>query len=445
MTQELTDEEKLTRNEMYIKDPAVRQALFKQFAPTFCYHKEEGSFPLHPDDFVQNVIEAKYDEYTNIQARQKRELNEIEQKELKVIQKYFWKDGKFNPNYNIHENEQDFQDMVKLPKGKSKFLVFDEKAYGYKVGEKIDIVGVAPYRHPKYDPQKKPPPFSASIIPTKEGFYIQYESVYSLNNAIKGTRWLRDLLPASIAKKADNFGLHYGDCEGMGLYINVDDKGQASIKSMQTFAHGRDGAREVAAKDCTFEKGQPCVYVGLGGHPSYADNFVGRNRFMDVVGDAYKITPDKFIDASPDKVAQKSPDIPASLSTFPRLSDSNPMIHSTSCYAKNEQELGEQSKEWHRYNPVLFITKAWNKIKSSVKNLLGYKEEKQPPKSFDIRECAENSTKSAGHGVIKEKGVEKTVSQDATITTASPKTSWKKEVGTKDTRRVQFAEGTKER
>ena len=65
--------------------------------------------------------------------------------------------------------------MVKLPKGKSKFLVFDEKAYGYKVGEKIDIVGVAPYRHPKYDPQKNLHPFQPLSYLQKKVF------IYNMN------------------------------------------------------------------------------------------------------------------------------------------------------------------------------------------------------------------------------------------------------------------------
>lgn len=393
MSQALSDNEKLTRNTTYIQNADVRQALFKQFIPTFCYHKEEGSFPLHPDDFVKNVIEAKYDEYTNIHHRQGRNLTEIETKELDIIQKYFWKDEKFNPDYKQYEKEKDFQEMISPAKGKSKFLVFDEKAYGYNVGTKIDIVGVAPLGHKDYDSQKKPAPISGSIIPTKDGFFIQYESVYSLNNAIKGTRWLRDLLPSSIANKADNFGLHYGDCEGMGLYINVDDNGRASIKSMQTFAHGRDGAREVETKDCTFENGRPCVYVGLGGHPSYADNFVGRNKFMDVVGDAYKITPTEFIDISPSQDNEK---IPPSLNTFPRLADSNPMNFSNIAYARNAEELATQSKQWHRYDPVLFITKAWNKIKSTISNWLGNVEENmQPAPSFDVKDCKTKSESKA--------------------------------------------------
>jgi|GEM_PF-4986784 len=413
MSQALTNEERLSRNTEYMKNPETRAALFQQFSPTFCYHADEQSFPLHPDAFVKNVIEAKYDEYTNIQQRQKRGLTDLEQKELKVIEKYFWKDNAFNPDYKKHENESDFQEMIQRQPddSNSKFLVFDEKKYGYKVGEKIDIVGIAPQGHSKYDAQKASAPIAASIIATTDGFFIQYESTYSLNNAIKGTRWLRDLLPSNLADKADNFGFHYGDCEGVGVYVNVDDQGKASLKSLQTFAHGRDGAREVNAKDCTFENGKICVYVGLGGHPSYADNFVGRNKFADVVGDTYKITPTTFIDTSPDKVAEKSQDIPASLSTFPRLADSNPMIHSGTSHPKNATELKSQSQEWHRYNPMLGLTKVWNKIKSSFQSLLGHKKDKQAP-LFDLKVYVDKKSQSATTAVEREKTNEKAVATE---------------------------------
>ena len=428
-------------NKALISDPEFRQALFQQFAPTFFFHKQEQSFPIHPDDFVKNIIEVKHDEYTNIQQRQKRDLTEVEKGELDVINEYFWKDGKFNPNYKERQNEDAFQKVVNKRDENGKdpqLLVFDEKKYGYKVGSKIDIVGVAPKGHPNYNPDKKAAPYNASIIPTKEGFYIQYECTYALNDAIKGTRWLRDLLPSKIANKADNFGLHYGDCEGVGVYIKVDGNGKASLDAMQTFAHGTKGARRVDTKDCTFKNERPCVFVGLGGHPSYADNFVGRNKFMDVVGDAYKITPNKFYDVSPDIIAlanghtskensdpnlvKVANELPAGCSTFSRLADSNPISWDG---PKNEQEIEKNATKWNQYNPSLVLTKAWHKIKSSVKGLFGHKEESQKTTPvLDIKQCQQRLKESKNHEVSQ--GVSPNVSK-----------SWAKEVGTQEQRQAQ--------
>lgn len=360
----------IARHSEYLENPKIRQQLFAQFAPVFCFHPQEKYFPLHPDAFVQNVIEVKYAEYKK--REKEKSLTFEESQEREIIKKYFWKDDKFNPDYKDYEKQTDFKAMMGIdPKKKSKFLVFDEKKYGYRVGEKIKVPGVYPPDHPKHDSSETAAPTATSIIPTEKGFYISFEYTYALNDAIKGLRWLRDLLPSKWADKLDNCGLHYGDCEGVGMYVTVNDEGVASLESMQTFAHGRDGAREVPAADCTYRDGRPCVFVGLGGHPSYADNFVGRNRFIDVVGDAYHITPTIFNDVSPDKRESKSADMLPAWCTFPRLADSNPIAFSKTCCPLDAEDLTKQAEKWHRYKPVLFLTRAWNWIKKKIQEKRG--------------------------------------------------------------------------
>ncbi len=374
----------IERHRHYLKTPGVRQQIFAQFAPVFCFHSQEQHFPTHPDDFVQNVIEVKHAEYTKREAQNL--LTPEEFNEFDIIKKYFWKDEAFNPQYKDNEGKADFKAMMGIePKGKSKFLVFDEKKYGYRVGEKIQVAGVYPPDHPRYDSTQAAAPIAASIMPTEEGFYLSFEYTYALNNAIKGTRWLRDLLPSKWADKLDNCGLHYGDCEGIGMYIKVDDQGVASLKSIQTFAHGRDGAREVPVAQCTYRDHRPCIYVGLGGHPSYTDNFVGRNRFVDVVGDTYHITPTLFNDISFDKLAEKSDDMFPAWCTFPRLADSNPMAFSRTSCPKDAADLIEQSKEWHRYKPVLFLTRAWHWLRKKIQEkLLGRVAEPPIPPQLEL-------------------------------------------------------------
>jgi hypothetical protein len=376
-----THQDKIEYHTKLIKDPKVRQSLFQQFAPTFCFHKSENNFPADPDDFIKNIIEVKRAEYIRIQQSGTHGLTDIEKAELQVIDKYFWENGSFNQNYKKYQNEAEFKYLTQKQPGQKeqpKFLIFDEKHYGYNLGEKIDIVGVAPKGHKKYNPAIPPAQLPASITPTKDGYFIQYDYVYPMNNAINGTQWLRKLLPESICKKVSDFGLHYGDCEGVGIHVKVDAEGQATFDSMQTYAHGSKGARNVPAKDCTMDaNGKVCVFVGVGVHPSYADNFIGRNKFLDLVGDAYRIEPTRFVDVSKDVVdlaiAQTKPEytpsestkyiedeskkLPPSLSAFSRIADSNPLSRSKI----NNAAVVEKLQHTHnRYKPFLFVEKTWN-------------------------------------------------------------------------------------
>jgi hypothetical protein len=151
---------------------------------------------------------------------------------------------------------------------------------------------------------------------------------------------------------------------------------------MQTFAHGSKAARSVPAKECsTDDHGHVCVYVGAGGHPSYADNFIGRNIFMDLVGDAYSIKPTSFIDVSRDvlqvaldltqtkskkRLEDQRPHlvpaakkIPASVSGFTRYADSNPLAHSNIVC---QEEVDRLELTHNHYRPFLFLTKLWKLI-----------------------------------------------------------------------------------
>jgi hypothetical protein len=171
---------------------------------------------------------------------------------------------------------------------------------------------------------------------------------------------------------------------------------------MQTWAHGRDYAQNVAAKDCTFDKdGNVCVYVGVGGHPSYAYNFYGRNLPMDLVGDAYKIRADEIIDVSSDvieaaksladtknidefkqtnPIAQLAIDIPGALSTIKRFADSNPLAYTN---IVSETTLNEAFKKYNKYHPWILLIKIKNFFLS-----LFYKNEKPQPKPFKFETVA---------------------------------------------------------
>lgn len=111
------------------------------------------------------------------------------------------------------------------------------------------------------------------------------------------------MLPEKVSKKFGDFAVHAGDWEGIYVKVKIDDQGKAELDHIQTFAHGRSGARKVDASRLTYkEDGSPCVYVGSATHPSYTDNFTGRNKFMDKVGDKFSLRPTgkDFVDLSPD-------------------------------------------------------------------------------------------------------------------------------------------------
>ena len=529
------EQAKIEINQARINDPAVRQTLFKQFAPVFHFTKTESNFPGNFEQYLKNVIEVKHEIYTRIEQNNERELTLLEKLELEAINDYFWKDNHFNPDYKERQNEprfraltdpvlfiqgvaeykyrtltdsskeraltkeekheldlitkhcvdinsqfhwvgqmlcdltyldakpseedlkqyqdsqyfitkaglfyysklektlteiaistENFNDfkaafpeskqnlsdddyrVIKLltdhshkkyknipdelktisPVNASQFLIFDEKHYGYKLGEKIDLLGVAPPGHPEFDALKPPAELAASIVPTTEGYYIQYDYFYPLNGAIPGLQWLRNWSPEAFSKLCKDFGLHYGDCEGVGIHIKVNATGEATFDFLQTFAHGSKGSRIVREEDCSFdEKGRVCVYVGEGPHPSYADNFVGRSKYLDRVDHAYILEPDHFIDVGYDgilvareltnkhhqelptnmpkvdmslhKIREVVEKLPDAVVACERFADSNPLAH---CGAKNPAEVVETIKKRNNYKPSLGLTNAWHKL-----------------------------------------------------------------------------------
>ena len=152
------------------------------------------------------------------------------------------------------------------------------------------------------------------------------------------------------------------------------------------------------------------AYVGVGGHPAYAENFVGRNSAMDLVGDAYKIEPTSFIDVSHDvlkvaldltkkeqnaehlanrhpKLLESARMMPASFSGFTRFADSNPLAHSRII----DQAAVDRLKNTHNnYRPWRIFTSLWRLILSVVYS----KENNQSRSSLNVRELAEKNSLS---------------------------------------------------
>ncbi len=379
---------KINKHAHYIANPEIRQRLFQQFTPNFYFHKDEINFPGHPDTIIKNIIQEKYKLYKEMQKENKT-LTPKESEELLAMETYFFnKDGIFNDNYYLHQNKLD---VIKLTEKINdadphpEFLILDEKHYGRKVGTMVDVQGILPIGHPRKGNNIERPPCCAAICPTVTGFCIDYEFIYPLNHAITGLRWLRNILPESWCKKLSNLGFHYGDCEGVSVYVNINDEGECEFEGMRTWAHGRDYSRHVKASQCTYDaEGHPCVYVGLGGHPSYADNFIGRNSALDLVGDAYNILPNHFIDTSQDvlsaalaltdeqsEAAQAFPksiqavarELPHSLTTFRRIADSNPATFSRG--TSPDRVLSDDTdKKANQYKPFLFFTKLWQQLKA---------------------------------------------------------------------------------
>ena len=200
------DQERIAENQAYIDKH--REALLGNFAPAFCFHKDEDSFPTRPEEYIQDVIMAKYSHYTKNATK----LTPEEGHELAIIQKHFITNGEFNLNYDKAPDFHELQDMLaedgKKPRKERTYdglLTFDEKKYGYKLGSKVPILGIHP------NSQQKKAPIYTAIIPTPDGVRIKYEYFYAISSAIPGTKALYENLPYGVAKKADNFAVHAGD------------------------------------------------------------------------------------------------------------------------------------------------------------------------------------------------------------------------------------------
>lgn len=407
---------KIKEHQKLLQDPDFRKRLLADFRPTFCFDKAEQNFPCFPEAYLQNVIQVKLDEYQHIKQRQKRELTQDEQKEFHIIKKYFWKDGKFNADYEseLKNNAVFKQDLLGVPG----LLIFNEKKYGYKTGEKIDIKGSV---------FKDSAPLSSSVIPTKEGFFIQYGYNYAVSNSILGLGWIRNLLPYKFIKlfpkkykEIPNTAFHYGDAEKAGVHVKMDD-GKLMFSSLQTWAHGRRYAEKRSANKCTFDKdGHVKVFVGQGTHPSYGYNFPGRNMALDVVGDGVELRAEKIVDVSPDVMkaynakldgkpvesrllSELAEQVPGVFALSKHFADSNPLAH---CVIDSEKKLDEEMKGYNHYHPTGDpISNAAVAVKNFFKRLCGDKSHKPKykPKVFPVKDtkspCVES--KEAGTGGIQ--------------------------------------------
>lgn len=375
------DKAKIAANQKYIDKH--KDEILKEFAPAFCFGSGEDSFPMDAEEYVRDVVMAKYKHYSKNQSK----LTPEEHEEYADIRQFFVDDrGNFIQDYQSRPGFAEFQaklaDDGKLPRKDRKhdgFLIFDEKKYGYALGSQVPIKGV----HPN-DKEGKKAPIYTSIIPTPDGFRVKYDYFYAISSAIPGTKWLYNLLPHKLSAKADHFAVHAGDWEGVEINTKFNpETGNPELSGMQTFAHGRDGARTVDLQDLTLNKdGRACVFVGEQTHPSYVDDFVGRCKFADRVGHKYEIVPDKFVNMGPDAKEHELPQFVKA--GFNRQGDTAHMRIPSQAHAVDHKEYLEKSKEWNRYKPKLFFTKLYNKIKNKVLHLLGKKEAKAPPASLDI-------------------------------------------------------------
>lgn len=386
-----------------LNNPIFRRKLLADFRPTFCFDKNEKNFPCKPDEYLRNVVEVKRDEYLNIVKRQGRGLTPIEQKELDIINSYFWKNGKFNTDY-LSEliNNAEFKDALKnVPD----FQIFDEKKYGYRTGSRINLSGTRPYSSA---------PLSASIIPTNDGFFIQYEYSYAVSNCIPSLGWIRNLLPYKVIalvpdkyKEIPNIAFHYGDSEKAGIYVKMEDD-QLKFGSLQTWAHGRRYAERIYAKDCTFgQDGHVKVFVGEGTHPSYGFNFPGRNMALDLVGNGFELKAEDIIDLSPDVMtafwakldgkpvenpllSELTDHVPGVFALSDNFADSNPLAH---CDIDSERKLDEEMKGHTSYHPIGDpFSNAAAAIKTFFKRLFGVKPKpKYEPKSFPVKSTGSSS------------------------------------------------------
>ena len=290
---------------------AHKEEILKKFCPTFCFSKGEYSFPTSVEKYTEEVLRAKMKHYGA-----KTTLTTNEQNEYDLVKKFFPTTDKSGiPQFTMagfddsdvkgrleHENTNvgRVRDDTTGTYPTGLFLSFEEKKLGYAPGTMVPI----------YDETPKSgfvdAPVYTSYVPTEDGVIIRAECFYPLSGAIPGTRGLYEMMPEAISKKFNHFAVHPGDWEGVYIKVKIDD-GMATVDHMQTFAHGRSGARKVDGSDLVYdENGAPCVFVGEATHPSYAENFAGRNKFLDKVGDHTRLDPrhspekQKLVDLSPE-------------------------------------------------------------------------------------------------------------------------------------------------
>lgn len=317
---------------------------------------------------TSSLIIQKYNDYSS----RSQVLHPVEEKEFRTLTKYFIDPASCALKEDIQMLFGDNGEIIvtnfnAMPAAcisevnlnllqiddENTFLTFNEKMYGYDLGEMVPYAGI----NPDIIESKEQAPIFVSIIPTSTGAMIKYEYFYALSDAIPIFKSLYKYLPYSITKLCEDFGLHAGDFEGVYVKVDIaDDLSNATLHSIQFFGHGRSGSRDVLAENLTYYPDEysnvrPCVFVGNGTHPSYANNFFGLSKFLDNVGNKHIIVPKSFIDLSPD--IESKGELPSYVTTFQRTGNTGWMIDTDTSYVKNEEEFLGMDPTWHQYNPCL--------------------------------------------------------------------------------------------
>lgn len=361
---------------------ANKDAIIEQFRPTFCFSENEYSFPTSTHQYAEDVLRVKMNYYAG-----KTSLDTHETEQYNLIKKHFFKEGDGNSEFYMEGfDNQEVKDYTakEFAAGDDNpiedLLAFNEKKHGFSLGSKVPIGGVEPGAD-----KKVRAPLYVSYVPTEDGAIIRYEAFYALSGAIPGTNWLYKMLPKKAAAVFKNFAVHSGDWEGVYIKVKINDEGKASVDHMQTFAHGRSGARKVMSDKLTYdEKGRPCVFVGEATHPSYSDNFPGRSKFLDKVGNGFQLEPSEFVDLSPDVVKPGWAECPKW---------GGPEIMTKGQYIKSAEEYdrAQTPEDWgkYKYHPIsenlIFnaFAKTFQKIKSIINKIIG-KDEPEPAKPISI-------------------------------------------------------------
>jgi len=339
-----------------------KDSILKEFSPAFCFHKNEYIFPTDIYSYAQNVLKAKMKHYEN---KTLTELTEGEAAEYSLIKAHFFSGGDSGAEFNINgfgieevktylKVEIDAKDDLSKPKHTvDELLTFNEQKLGYKLGSQVPMEGCLPDKNNEVNC-----PVYVSYVPTSKGAVIRYECFYAVSGAIYGTDMLYEILPEKISEKAQNFAVHAGDWEGVFIEVIIDNNGKATLDHMQTFAHGRDGARKIPAKWLDFKDTHPCVYVGCSTHPSYTDNFWCRNKFVDIVGDKYTTKSIEFVDLSPDVLKPV-------WANCTRWGVSSLMTASNAVSSEEEYRASQAPDNWlkYAYHP---ISETWTKVKQAL-------------------------------------------------------------------------------
>lgn len=308
-----------------------KDRLIQEFCPVFVFDKDEYIYPTSHEKFAENVLLAKknhYDDlcknarivigenqcadeiYSSLNSDQQKHITKDALEQYLLIKRHFFTDKGFtlsgfdNPEVKTYVQKENARKGKSLKAfGVEQLLHFNEKGKGYSLGSKVDIKGCEPING------KVSAPVDVTYQPVEDGVIISYQVLYPLSGAIPGLGILYNIMPNWLVKRANNFAVHPGDLEGVKIKVLIDDEtGESKIDRLITYAHGVKGSRNLKADKLTYDKrGKPFIYVGRATHPSYSENFIGRNIFIDVVSHGAILEPTKFIDLTPTEIVNDRP------------------------------------------------------------------------------------------------------------------------------------------